>query len=123
MIGPGATMVARLVASIVLVPTVSAAVVAMPMSFALTRLEGMLVRFFISAAIVGRVPPDPAADQPVTLQRSICTGTPAAKNVVVTHAESLISLITHRRVASFQRNWKISLLPASAAGRMPVNPP
>jgi hypothetical protein len=43
--------------------------------------------------------------------------------VVVTHAEILISLMMQTRVASAQRNWKISELAASAAGMMPVNPP
>ena len=86
-------------------------------------IQPMLVRFLSRAAGETRVPPEPATDHAVAFTKSICTGTPAAKNVVETQAEMRISLMTQSRVASVQRNWKISLFAASAAGITPVKPP
>ena len=124
-IGHAARMVARLVPSSVLVPATRPVptVVMMPMSKALTSEDAMSVRFFISAAIVGRVPPEPAPVQPVAFTMSICIGTPAAKKVVVTDAEMRTSLMTHRRVASFHRNWNSSALADAPAGMTPERPP
>mgnify|MGYP006319663779 CR=1 FL=1 len=122
-IGPGAAIAASELPSRVFVPAPSAAVVAIRMSPAASRVDGMLVRFFSSAAGETAVPSVPATVHAVDLMRSICTGTPAAKNVVVTQAEIRILRITAKRVASAHRNWNISLFAASAAGRMPVSPP
>ena len=69
------------------------------------------------------VPPVPATLAAVDFTRSIWTGTPAAKNVVVTEAAIRIFRITAKFEALAQRNWKISEFAPSAAGRMPVNPP
>ena len=122
-IGPVPASAAIAAPSSVLVPAPSAAVVAMRTSPEATSELAMLVRFLSSAAGEIAVPPVPGADHAVDFTMSICTGTPAAKKVVETAAENLISLMMQSRVASVQRNWNISLFAASAAGRMPVKPP
>lgn len=103
-IGAAAASVERATVSKVLVPAVNAAVVAMPISLVAMSDEPIEVLRFISAAGVTRVPPEPAALHAVALTKSIWTGTPAAKNVVLTAAEILIFRTTQKRVASLHRN-------------------
>jgi len=70
-IGPAATSVESATVSSVFVPAVNAAVDDMPMSDAAISDDPIDVRRLSDAAGVTRVPPEPAALQPVAFTKSI----------------------------------------------------
>src|SRR3990170_356756 len=104
-------------ASRVFVPTVSAPVVDIPAST--TSEVPIVVRsFWLLPVSTARVPPDPATDHEraaVILNAS----SPAAVAATLAPAPIAQRVTAAKRLASGQRNWKISEFAASAAAIVP----
>src|SRR3954468_4325686 len=97
--------------SSVFVPAVNAAVAEPRTPVSLNKLSGKSVRFLFVFAVLNTigVPAPPSTVQPRAMfNRNLAT--PVAKAVVFREALRLIERITHIRVTSTQRIWKISAL-------------